>query len=115
MLDRRSILQRAAAWAGTAAVLPKEASSSVDRPNIRAACGTLVGTEAGRVRRFAAIPFAQPPIGKLRFRHLGHCRAGAEPATPRALGNVLSFFNRFRFSAPSDRSPVGQVPGFRGL
>jgi para-nitrobenzyl esterase len=37
-------------------------------PEIRAAAGTVRGTRHGAVTTFRGIPYAQPPVGALRFR-----------------------------------------------
>lgn len=63
---RRQMLQyTAVAAAGTS--LPLLAQSP-NAPQVRTKLGVVAGEEANGIRRFLGIPFAQPPIGPLRFR-----------------------------------------------
>jgi carboxylesterase type B len=56
---------------------------------VHAPCGTVVGLETDGVRRFLGVPYAEPPIGELRF------------ATPQPRGD---------FAAPFDASSYGATP-----
>ena len=42
---------------------------------VTTSCGVLRGSDVAGIKRFAGIPFAQPPIGPLRWR-------APEPAQP---------------------------------
>lgn len=62
---RRQMLQYAA-MATAATSLPTFAQSSA--PQVRTRLGVIAGEETNGIRRYLGIPFAQPPIGSLRFR-----------------------------------------------
>ncbi|MFF1379003.1 carboxylesterase/lipase family protein [Streptomyces sp. NPDC058308] len=56
-----------------------ESGASASRPEVRTAAGTLRGTREAGVAVFRGIPFAEPPVGALRF---------AAPRPVRALSGV---------------------------
>lgn len=60
-LDRRTFLLGAAA-----ALVPWHLFD--DAPTVEVVQGTLVGTRENGLRVFRGVPFAQPPVGPLRFR-----------------------------------------------
>lgn len=62
---RRQMLQTAA-MATAATTLPSFAQSTT--PQVRTKLGVVAGEERNGIRRYLGIPFAQPPIGPLRFR-----------------------------------------------
>jgi para-nitrobenzyl esterase len=69
------MLQYAAMTAAGTAFHPLTAQTSGSRPQVKTKLGTLEGEEINGIRRFLGIPFAQPPIGSLRFR-------ATQPAQP---------------------------------
>ncbi len=69
---RRQMLQYAA-LATAATSLPTFAQSRA--PQVRTRLGVIAGEETNGIRRYLGIPFAQPPIGSLRFR-------APQPANP---------------------------------
>jgi len=71
---RRRMLQYAAITAAGTALHPLLAQPS-SRPQVKTKLGTVAGKETNGIRRFLGIPFAQPPIGALRFR-------ATQPAKP---------------------------------
>lgn len=50
-------------WIGAKKLWPTESRVTVKTPS-----GAVIGEEAGAVRIFRGVPFAQPPVGALRFR-----------------------------------------------
>lgn len=62
---RRQMLHTAA-MATAATALPSFAQSNA--PQVRTKLGIVAGEESNGIRRFLGIPFAQPPVGPLRFR-----------------------------------------------
>ncbi len=84
-LDRRSFLARG----GTAALgllvappLRSAVSSGADSAVVRTPLGTLRGQRDGDVVSFLGVPFAEPPVGKLRFLPPRPARSwmGVQPA-----------------------------------
>lgn len=67
MLTRRSFLIYSAAFAA-AAPFTRAFDITGEPVQIKAPCGTLSGLRSSGVRAFRGVPFAQPPIGTLRFR-----------------------------------------------
>ncbi|SDF73202.1 carboxylesterase/lipase family protein [Terriglobus roseus] len=65
---RRQMLQYTGITAAGAAFRPVLAQTSGNRPQVKTKLGTVAGEETNGIRRFLGIPFAQPPIGTLRFR-----------------------------------------------
>lgn len=64
-MNRRSFLSHAAmAVAGTQLAF----AQSVNGPVVQTSLGTLRGTQEDGVSVFRGVPFAQPPVGPLRFR-----------------------------------------------
>lgn len=72
---RRQMLQYAAITAAGTAFHPLLAQTPSNRPQVKTKLGTLAGEETNGIRRFLGIPFAQPPVGPLRFR-------ATQPAKP---------------------------------
>ena len=68
MLTRREFLFQSAAFAASAraayALGPSTEAATIAHPP----CGALQGTLADGIRVFRGVPFAQPPIGSLRYR-----------------------------------------------
>ena len=69
--SRRTLLRNAATLVSAGPFLPSVrlfAQSAPDSPIVTAPIGTFRGTTAQGVRVFRGIPFAESPVGKLRFR-----------------------------------------------
>ncbi len=70
-LSRRTLLRNATSIS-TAAALARPfrlvSQSASDRPIVTAPIGTFEGAREQGVRVFRGVPFAEPPVGKLRFR-----------------------------------------------
>lgn len=62
-------------WIGLVAVFWAWASLAFAEPVARLDTGWIGGVEAGGVRAFLGLPYAQPPVGDLRWR-------APRPATP---------------------------------
>ena len=70
-LSRRSLLRHATTlYAAAAFVRPSHlfAQSAPDSSTVSAPTGTLHGAMEQGIRVFRGVPFAEPPVGKLRFR-----------------------------------------------
>ena len=71
-VSRRGFLQKltTAATIGCAAPLLARPlwAASISEKQVRTRTGVLRGTTDGRINCFKGVPFAQPPVGKLRFR-----------------------------------------------
>ena len=66
--SRRKFISSAALAALASSVSPLRSLASVLPVTVRTPLGPLRGEESGGVRTFRGVPFAEPPVGKLRFR-----------------------------------------------
>jgi para-nitrobenzyl esterase len=69
VLSRRAFLSSAAFTAVALRTNPLRALAPVSPVTLRTPLGPLQGEESGGVRVFRGVPFAEPPVGPLRFRH----------------------------------------------
>ncbi|HEX8712071.1 MAG TPA: carboxylesterase family protein [Terracidiphilus sp.] len=67
-LSRRAFLSGAALTAVAFRADPLRALAPVTSVTLRTPLGRLLGEESGGVRVFRGVPFAEPPVGRLRFR-----------------------------------------------
>jgi para-nitrobenzyl esterase len=112
MQDRRKFLKQLTSSGvvlGSAAFLPGAAQAawlqSLRAVSVAAPCGQVRGAVAGGVRSFKGIPYAQAPLGALRFR------------APQALPRSAATLNAFSFGpAPMqpDRVQAGTGRHFIG-
>ncbi|KII95435.1 hypothetical protein PLICRDRAFT_98558 [Plicaturopsis crispa FD-325 SS-3] len=76
-------------------------------PLVQLECGTFQGFSANSTDSFLGIPFAQPPVGTLRFRH------PLPPKTQPGVQNATMFSNAC--PQQSNLSPGQSVPTIPGL
>ena len=68
MLTRRTFLQQAALAAGALRTASAAGTSNASPAIVKTSWGELRGEGKDGVRTFRGVPFAQPPVGPLRFR-----------------------------------------------
>ncbi|MEU4232397.1 carboxylesterase family protein [Nonomuraea sp. NPDC026600] len=73
-----------------AAPAPAPALAGAARPVVRTETGLLKGAEAERVDRFLAVPYAQPPVGELRWSAPRPARPWTGVRDAAAWGNPCS-------------------------
>lgn len=102
-MDRRIFLMSSAATAVAASGLAKAAITQRD-PLVRVAQGPLMGARDDRAMAWKGIPYAEPPVGKLRFR-------APQPAKPwNGTRDAAQFGNMAVQDAPFGR-PAGNLLG----
>ena len=90
----KGLLLAAAALTGTQTVIAQDAPSA---PTARVAQGSVQGVSRDGVEAFLGIPYAAPPIGKLRW----------SPPQPAAPWNGVQRADRYSASCPQVLNPVG--------
>lgn len=79
-MTRRPASRRRASWTlGLLALLVATAPHAADTPRVRTALGEVEGVARGDVDAFLGVPYAQPPVGTLRWR---------PPAPPQAWAGL---------------------------
>lgn len=98
VLSRREFLSSAALASVVLRTNSLRALTSITPVRLQTPLGPLHGQESGGVRVFLGVPFAEPPVGPLRFRH----SVGVKPWTaPR---------DATRFAAAAIQSGLPSIP-----
>jgi len=85
-----------------AALFFAQASGACADPVVRKASGPIVGAEKDGVAAFKGVPFAQPPIGPLRWRAPQAPSRWTEPRPAKAYGSDC-----IEAPSPGDAAPLG--------